>query len=317
LLHRVVTTSHSLLDPGQLALANTMQLDVMGTMVRFEHDLLEIAGALESNACPFTVIKGAATAHLDYADPSLRQFGDVDLLVAPRDLSRACAILGEKGWTQAYSLPRHHELFTHAITLRNSSRVEVDLHQRVAHRAIGQLIPTDVLMADRIEYDIAGTTLWALADRDRLIHAAVHYVTSRGPYRRLSSTADVLVLAEARCRNSDAVVVRAESWKVRALLERAIADAYSAAELPLNEDWASAFAKPTQRRDQLVDRAYLSEHRRPLTEELAFLRLLNGWRNRWKYMRGYFSTDADYAEHRQRSGLYAQSRYLWSRLRSR
>ena len=52
-------------------------------------------------------------------------------------------------------------------------------------------------------------------------------------------------------------------------------------------------------------------------EELAFLRVMKGWRDRWMYVRGYFATDATYAARGRRSGLIAQSRYLLSRLRSR
>jgi hypothetical protein len=41
-----------------------------------------------------------------------------------------------------------------------------------------------------------------------------------------------------------------------------------------------------------------------------------GWRNRWRYVRGYLATDPDYAVQHGRSGALAQARYLVSKLRS-
>ena len=88
------------------------------------------------------------------------------------------------------------------------------------------------------------------------------------------------------------------------------------AALDLHAEWARAMRRPNLHRDRLVDRAYLSAARRPLTEEIAYLRLLVGWRNRWRYVRGYLATDYDYAVQHGRSGAFAQARYLVSKLRS-
>ena len=316
LLYRVATSPTSELTREQRDHATEIQLDVMATMVRFEHDLLDVTRELVSHGIQFAVLKGMATTHLDYADPALRQFADADVLVAPHDMSHACDVLAAAGWRQAYPLPRFHESFTHAVTLRNGRRIEIDLHQRIAHRAIGELIRTEALLADRVEFSIAGTPLWALSDRDRLIHAAVHALTSRGVYRRLSSTADVLVLSDAQSGSAAAILDRAESWRVRPIVERSVRAAYSDAALTLPEAWTAAIARPLAHRDRLVEHAYLSARRRPLLEELAYLRLMHGVSDRVRYVRGYFATDSEYAARNQRRGIIPQSKYLWSRIRS-
>jgi hypothetical protein len=162
-----------------------------------------------------TVLKGVATAHLDYADPSMRQFGDVDLLVAPSEFARAGSILDLHGASRPYALPSGHERFTHAVTFRSPGQVEVDLHQHIAHRALGQLIPTDALLARRVPFGLAGRTLHALHRHDRLIHASVHTFASRDSYRRLSSLADVLLLAESMAGEAPEVLACADRWRVR------------------------------------------------------------------------------------------------------
>lgn len=303
-------------DDGQAITA--AQIDVMSAMVRYEHDLLEVAAAFEIADIPFAVLKGFATAHLDYPDPSLRQAADVDLLVSPGDLVRAIGQLGDLGWKQAYALPRHHLEFTHAVTLRNAKRIEVDLHQRIAHRALGRAVPTDQLLASRRPYQVAGRELWALGDADRVVHAAIHEATSRGHYHHGSSAADVLVLTDRHRAGASDVAERAAGWGVDRLVMTGVEAAWAAARLPVPIEWQRSFAAlHGRRRRHLIDLAYLGRTRRPFIEEVAHLAAIPGWTARRNYLAGYLATDHDYSDQTGRTGLRAQLRYLWSRLRSR
>src|SRR5262249_37581155 len=155
-----------------------------------------------------------------------------------------------------------------------------DLHQRIARRGVGLRIPTRELLDDAVPFVIAGSTLLALNEIDRLIHSTVHAVMSRGPSRRLSSVADVLVEAHQQEQRAPEVLDRAEGWRVRSIVERGVLDAFSTAQVEVPSAWAEAMRRPIRRRDRLVDRAYLAPLRRPASEELAYLRLLRGWRTR-------------------------------------
>jgi hypothetical protein len=196
-------------------------------------------------------------------------------------------------------------------------RRELDLHQRIGRRALGVLVPTHELLHDAVPFEIAGAQLWALAEIDRLIHSALHAVAAWYPWRFLATVTDVLLAAESRPHLAGEVLARAERWRVRSLVERGVRDAYAAARLDLHPDWAAAMRRPIRQRDRLVDRAYAAPTRRPVTEELAYLRLLSGWRNRWRYARGYFVTDPDAAARHGRSGLPGKVRYVVSKLRPR
>ncbi len=295
----------------------TLQLDVASAAVRVEHGTLVALDLLDAAGIRWALLKGVATAHLDHADPSWRQFGDVDLLVAPGDLALARGALEGAGWRQAYALPGKHEPFTHAITFHSSASVELDVHQRVGHRALGWLVPTEALLRDRVSFELAGRTVWALSDLDRTIHACIHSVASRGEYRRLSSVADVLLLSYLHEDRAAEVIERAAGWRVRSLVEAGVRDAWRAAQLPLPDGWAAAFRAPAARRSWLVDRAYLGERRRPLTEELAHLRHLPDTRDRASYLWGLVAPGAEYRAVKGRRGVRSQLRYLWQRLRSR
>ena len=318
LLYSVAIVRPSTLSLACIDWANSVELDAMAAAVRIEHGLIEVAKLLRSEHIIFAVLKGGATAHLDYPEPSLRQFADIDILVDPKDFDRARMVLGRSGsWRSPYVLPRHHEHFVHAITLRNEARVEIDLHQRIAHRGLGQLIPTGELLDHRTEYAVAGHRLWALSRHDRLIHASVHAIGSRGPYRRLSSLADVLVLSRATPNDAEAVLARADTWSLRTLVGRSVKSAYSAAQLAMPDTWAKAVAQQPSRRNRLIERGYLKPDRRPVYEELAYLQLMDGWRDRYTYVRGYFTAGPEYARTSKRESLPAQTKYLLSRLRSK
>jgi hypothetical protein len=314
LLYELVDTVPTDLTDEQREHIVTMQRSVLARCVRLEHDLIDVTRVVAEHGIRSVALKGAATAHLDYPDPSWREFSDVDLLVDPGDRNRATAVLAREGWAQAYALPPDHEHYTHAVTLARDP-TQLDLHQRVSPRALGVLVPTHELLDRAVPFEIAGSQLWALDEIDRLIHSALHAVATWYPLRLLATVTDVLLAAELRPHLAGDVLARAERWRVRSLVERGVRDAYAAARLDLHRDWAAAMERPIRRRDRLVDRAYGAPTRRAMTEELAYLRLLSGWRNRWRYARGYLAADSEAAVRQGRSGVSAQLRYVVSKLR--
>ncbi len=220
-------------------------------------------------------------------------------------------LLGSQGWRRPYVLPRGHERFTHAITFQIPPRVEIDLHQHIAHRALGLRIATDEVLRNSVHFEIAGHTVLAPCRRDRLIHAAIHTMASRGRYRRLSSVADVLRLAESCVGEAESALQHSEQWRIRPLVAQAVIDAYETAQLPCPTPWISAVQRPAVHRDRLIERAYLGTGRRPIWEEVAYLRLMDGWLDRGRYVAGFFATGPEYSTKKRRSGPLSQSRYLW------
>ena len=315
LLYHLVDTVATDLTDDQRSDLRQRQGEVLSRCVRLEHQLLVVTGLLRASGVRSAVLKGAATAHLDYPDASWREFGDVDILVDATDMPRAAAAVEAAGWHQGYALPRGHERFTHAVTYVHEA-AELDLHQQIAHRALGLRVPTRALLDHAVLYVLAGTELLALDDVDRFIHAAVHATSSRGRFRQMSSAADVLVMVHGRPHLAEDALERAEQWCVRSVVERAVRDASAAARLAAPDEWIRAMRRPIRHRDPLVDRAYLSSVRRPVVEELAYLRLLDGWRARWHYATGYLSIGPEYASQHGRSGWRAQWSYLVDKLRS-
>lgn len=316
LLYQLVAQAPTDLSEDQRREAKQVQGAVLARCVHLEHHAIAVTEALTARGIRSALLKGGATAHLDYPDPSWREFSDIDLLIDPADRPRATSVIEAAGWKQGYALPSGHERFTHAVTFVLDS-MELDLHQRIAHRALGLLVPTLDLLDHAVPLEIAGTRLHALNDVDRMIHASIHAAAARGPQPRLSSIADVLLVAEQRPHLADKVLTRAEGWRVRSMVERSVRGAYAEAQLSVHAEWEAAMRSPIRRRDRLVDRAYLPLVRRPVTEELAYLRLLGGWSQRLRYIRGYVAIGPEYATQHGRSGAWAQMRYLLAKLRSK
>lgn len=312
-LFAVARRAQAHLDESTVERAEAMCVDVAGVSVRIERSLLQVAEVFDEEGLPFVVLKGVATANLDHPDPSQRQFGDADLLVSPDDLQRAGQALQTRGWRQAYPLPRHHERFTHAVTFNGVGIAEIDVHQRIGHRALGLRIPTSELLDARRPFHLGGRRLSSLSDVDRLIHACIHAVASRGQYRRLSSLADVLVLSRVMADAAPAVLGRAEGWRVRPLVEEGVGLAHAEAMLGVPQSWSDAMTEPTRSRDRLVERAYLGDRRRPALEEVAHLRAMSAWSDRLLYLYGHLRMDAGPGA----GGLASRLRYLGSRLKDR
>jgi hypothetical protein len=314
LLHELVEAMPTDITTDQRDEVRRLQRDAMSYCVLLEHHLLRVARLLADGGVPNVVLKGAASAHLDYPTPSLREFADIDVLVDPDDFSAATSALRGEGWSQRYALPRGHERYTHAVTLERD-RVELDLHQRIGHRAVGRRVPTSELLRDSVPFVVAGSTLWALNDTDRLIHAALHLLCSRDTSRRLSTVADVVLESDLRRGVAAEVLDRAEGWRVGLLVQRAIEVAHRLAQLEVPPEWVIAMRRTVRRRDRWVEAAYLGEARRPILEELAHLRLLPSWTDRWRYVSGYLGTEPDYALQHGRSGRRAQLKYLVDKVR--
>ncbi len=133
----------------------------------------------------------------------------------------------------------------------------------------------------------------------------------------MSSVADVLLLTYLCEERALEVIARADEFAMRGFVELAIREAWSRAQLPLPSAWEAALNSPGRRVDRLVERAHLGPRRRPVTEEMALLRLLPGWRVRARYVWGYFAVGDEYRRSNGGRGFRARVNYLLGRIRSR
>ena len=157
------------------------------TQMRLQAAALEVCGALTDAGIEHRVLKGLASAFLDYPRPELRQTGDVDLAIRPDALAETERVLRR---LNAERLPgsRAGELMK-GTTWRTPRGIEIDVHTRLFIRSWGEVSPLDVAGEPIAEVGSAGLPLEL-----RLVHAAGHLLGSPVGARRMSGAADVVRL---------------------------------------------------------------------------------------------------------------------------
>ena len=135
---------------------------------------IDVAGRLAAAGIgDARILKGCATAHLDYERQADRFSTDVDVLVRPDDRPAFIAQFPD----DAIPVPRSEHWQDHygkATTVTTGRKVQVDVHTMLGQGYFGLSIPIDELFADPTPFTIGGADLLALDGPNRLIHAANH-----------------------------------------------------------------------------------------------------------------------------------------------
>ncbi|MCC5952484.1 MAG: nucleotidyltransferase family protein [Acidimicrobiia bacterium] len=195
----------------------------MSTALLLERTALEMADHLDEAGLRWRVLKGVASAHLDYDDPALRSFGDIDLLVAGSDIERVYALLEGIGGR------RHHHpgavfdrRFGKGAAFTLPSAIEVDVHRTLCLGPYGLAIDLDDLLSGVSRFTLATRELPALDPSWRFLHACYHTSLS-GPHRRLSAVRDVAQLLPATPDDAHHAISIAERSGGVAVVARAVA----------------------------------------------------------------------------------------------
>ena len=259
-----VRTGRFPVDDEQRAQLEASLLSWLSHSLRVERLLLRAVDALDRAGVPSRVLKGAALAHTVYADPSLRVFGDVDLLVPGSELDRAvillCAALGARR-AQPELRPGFDARFGKEVLLRvpGDPELELDLHRMFVEGALGLTIALDDLFMPAYRFPLAGRELQALPMPARLLHAC--YAAAVGDWPpRLSSQRDVAQLVLHERPHVADVLLTARRWRCEVIVASALDTAWrdlALTERPPIVEWAARY-QPTR-----MDRVLIGAHQGP------------------------------------------------------
>ena len=202
------------------------------------------ARTLDAAGVTWRLTKGPALAHLDYPDPALRPFGDVDVVVHPASWVPALdALVAAGGRREAAELaPGFDARFGKGATITTAEELEVDLHRRLAIGRFGVRLPTEALFTDVEIVTLGGRAVPALDGSSRLLHACYH--AALGGFRHLRAHRDVAQLLLVTGVDWRSTVAVAERFRVAAVVARAIDDAWKALDLAVAHP-AHAWARAT------------------------------------------------------------------------
>lgn len=296
------------LSDDEIEPLRTAHRDAMVTCLRLERLLISTVDALEDVGIEPLVIKGPSIAHLRYEDPSMRPFGDIDLLVPAAQLDRAFAVLSALGHERRYPQPRpgFDQRFGKGAAFVADDGLEIDVHRTFASGPFGLTVDTEDAHRNARTFTVGGRTLRTLADSTALVSLAMHAVLgTRLP--RLLNLRDVAQVADQV--DVDEAIAVSTRWRVDAAVALAVrhaADRFELESTPL-VTWARAHTASGAQERAL--RVYTSADRSYARQALAALPALPGTRARAAYVRAMVFPDRSYV-----AGRDGSQRRRWLRI---
>jgi hypothetical protein len=287
----------------QLEQAGDSHLREMSLALLLERTLLEVVDLFENLEIPYRVLKGSAVAHLDYADPSLRSFGDIDLLVPSSHFDAAVTGLSAAGHRRRFPEPRpgFDRRFGKGTSFSDAEDTEIDLHRTFVMGPYGLSIHLDELWATSSTFVLAARTIHALRPEHRFLNACYHAVLGNTP-PRLVPLRDIAELLLAGNVDVDEIRRLAVSWRAEAVLALAVRsawDAFAIADATALSFWAYRYEP------QRWERRALSVYQRPeagyAARSLAAVRAIRGTSNKLAFVRALTFPKRDYLHGRHRS----------------
>ncbi len=213
-------------DQGDELLLTAQWHEELVACVVVEALAVRATATLDAASVRWRLTKGAAIAHLDYPDPAVRTFGDVDLIIHPDDWITAVDGLLDNGYQrEAATLPGDFDRrYGKGVTLTTDQGLELDLHRRLAIGRFGVSSRMEELFESSDHVVLADRALATPIKTHRLLHACFH--ASLGGFRRLRAFRDVaqlILVAEADWKATFAV---AEGWRAEAVVVSAITETW-------------------------------------------------------------------------------------------
>ena len=140
---------------------------------------IRIYKLFKENSIPVALFKGPSLAHMAYGEISLRQAGDIDLLIARRDFAQARVLLGSLGYEMTpqltpAQLSSHLSNHCEIQFMRDEWVTVVDLHWDLAPRSFVFGLKADEVMSRLQSVSLAGTTVETFGAEDLVLYQAMH-----------------------------------------------------------------------------------------------------------------------------------------------
>lgn len=289
--------------PDQFEEARQAHIASMCKSVLLERDLLDTVHLLGDAGIPYRVLKGSAVAHLDYADPALRSFGDLDLLVPAEHFDRAAALFVARGDNRQFLSPRpdFDRRFSKGTSFITPSGRDLDLHRTFVSGPFGLTVHLPDLFETASPFTVGGETVFALGPEERFLHACFHAALGDIPPRlvALRDVAEILLhtsLSEERVRE------RCRKWRAEPVVARAVSLAWKTlriADVVALSVWAGRYRMDAGQRRAI--RVYTDEHSTYPAQAATALWAIPRFADRAAYLRALLFPDRHYLAPRDRN----------------
>lgn len=291
--------------PDQRRQAQAVHRAKLMRVLALEQELVTIVDRLATVRIGCRILKGSAVAHLDYRDPGLRSFIDMDVLVRADDIDRTVATLSAAGFKRTLAEPRpgFDRRYDKGLTMITPSGFELDLHRTLVLGPWGMRVDLAGLWEEGEECTVGGYPLRALSRPNRFMHACYHAALGDWPLR-LGSLRDIAEIIDRSGSDHDRLRSLAEDWGVEAVVAAAVADTDRLLGREVDGElsiWAASY-RPTDR-DLRWLALHTHEDKTFAAQAIATLRELPSWRDKLAYTRALVRPDAEYTAGRHSSAM--------------
>lgn len=236
--------------PQQELQARRLQMAGVGQVLLIEAAALGLIGTLTRAGIDVRVLKGSAAAHLDYPDPVLRHFVDLDLMVKSEDFDRAVDVFVQAGHPRRHRQPRpgFDRRFSKGTSFVVSEHLTVDLHRTFVMGPFGLRVDLGDVWQASAEFDLGGMRVRALDREVRFLHACFHAALGDVP-PRLVPQRDVAQLLLDERLDVSRVASLMRWWGARAVVAKAVTESWTTLQPSRRPDlvaWAEAY-RPSRR----------------------------------------------------------------------
>lgn len=282
-------------------------------VLRTLHASERILAGMAASGVDVLVLKGVALHATVYSSPGLRPLTDLDLLVRPKDVPRAVAVLTGLGCQRGMDLIRADFFPTYYYETEFLSpppaHLRIDLHvQPLRPPRYARLMPVEAMWEDSQRVTLGRAPLLIPSPERMLIHLAAH--AAFHGCSRLIWLHDLRAQAACYARSLDwsRFVERTCAWRLTA----AVRSAFDAAEHFLGPILPEPIRDDLHRRsagwaDRVVLRSAPREAGSPLRTVLVHLLTTPGLRWKWGYALAHLLPST---EHLRQS--YARRHFGWT-----
>lgn len=264
--------------------------------LEFNARLFTIAAIFEEHNIEFLSYKGATLAQLAYNDSSLRQFGDLDILIHKKDFPKVKKFLLENGGKCAWNLSdkqekavlKHYYEFPFKF---GKNPVLVEIHWAFMESFFGFDYKIEEVFRRSQMVSIHGRSLQTLSNEDLLIVLCVH--GSKHFWKRLSWICDVGKLVQTQPIEWNNVIKLAKKSGCSRMLKLGLLLAKDLLEIDLPDEIQAQIENDKKiesladmLKNQLFDDRFSAE---PVRTDIH-LKMRERWRDKFTYSHRLFTT---------------------------
>ncbi|HEV8204113.1 MAG TPA: nucleotidyltransferase family protein [Pyrinomonadaceae bacterium] len=149
------------------------------SMLHLAAKQLRVYKLFKGHGIPVAIFKGALLAQMAYGEMSLRQAGDIDMLIHCRDFAQARVLLESLGYEMTprltpAQLSSHLSNHCEIQFMRDEWFTVIDLHWDLAPRSFVFGLKADEVMSRLQTVSLAGTEVETFGAEDLLLYQAMH-----------------------------------------------------------------------------------------------------------------------------------------------